>query len=126
MKKIDKLVSLIIPELENLELVKSKHYNDTSIVSNRSYQANPYLRDSSGMVIATLLDAHDSSYYELRIVSARIENMDMIMGLLDKTDQEIFALKIAYVILPDLVDNYGEVVVSSIYPNHFISYIVYR
>jgi hypothetical protein len=126
MKKIDKLVSLIIPELENLELVKSKHYNDTSIVSNRSYQANPYLRDSSGMVIATLLDAHDSSYYELRIVSARIENMDMIMGLLDKTDQEIFALKIAYVILPDLIDNYGEVVVSSIYPNHFISYIVYR
>ena len=126
MKKIDKLVSLIIPELENLELVKSKHYNDTGIVSNRSYQANPYLRDSSGMVIATLLDDHDSSYYELRIVSARIENMDMIMGLLDKTDQEIFALKIAYVILPDLVDNYGEVVVSSIYPNHFISYIVYR
>jgi hypothetical protein len=118
MKKIDKLVSLIIPELENLDLVKSKHYNDNSIVSN--------LRDSSGMVIATLLDDHDSSYYELRIVSARIENMDMIMGLLDKTDQEIFALKIAYVILPDLVDNYGEVVVSSIYPNHFISYIVYR
>jgi hypothetical protein len=118
MKKIDKLVSLIIPELENLDLVKSKHYNDHNTVSD--------LRDPSGRVIATLLDDHDSSYYELRIVSARIENMNMILGLLDRTDQEIFALKIAYVILPDLIDYYGEVVVSSIYPNHFISYIVYR
>ena len=122
MKKIDKLVSLILPELEteleNLDLVKSKHYNDHNTVSD--------LRDSSGRVIATLFDEHDSSYYELRIVSSGIENMNMILGLLDRTDQEIFALKIAYVILPDLVDYYGEVVVSSIYPNHFISYIVYR
>ena len=118
MKKIDKLVSLILPELENLDLVKSKHYNDHNTVSD--------LRDSSGRIIATFLDNHDAGYYELRIISSRIENLNMILGLLDKVDQEIFALKIAYVILPDLVDNYGEVVVSSIYPNHFISYIVYR
>ena len=118
MKKIDKLVSLILPELENLDIVKSKHYNVHNTVSD--------LRDSSGRIIATLLEDQDSSYYELRIVSSRIENMDMILGLLDRTDQEIFALKIAYVILPDLIDNYGEVVVSNIYPNHFISYIVYR
>ena len=122
MKKIDKLVSLILPELENLELVRGSRYDD----DDNTVSDLTDLRDSSGRVIATLFDDHDSSYYELRIVSSGIENMNMILGLLDRTDQEIFALKIAYVILPDLVDYYGEVVVSSIYPNHFISYIVYR
>lgn len=122
MKKIDKLVSLILPELENLELVRGSRYDD----DDNTVSDLTDLRDSSGRVITTFLDNHDAGYYELRVISSRIENLNMILGLLDKVDQEIFALKIAYVILPDLVDYYGEVVVSSIYPNHFISYIVYR
>jgi hypothetical protein len=117
MDKINKLASLITPELVNLEFEKKQYDENNDLIR---------LKDPSGRVVGVFLNSKNNDCYELRISTPNIKNMDTIMSMLSNEDQIRFALKITNMILPDLVDNYGNVVVTSIQPNNHVTYRIYK
>ena len=117
MDKINKLASLITPELVNLEFEKKQYDENNDLIR---------LKDPSGRVVGVFLNSKNNDCYELRISTPNIKNMDTILSILNNEDQITLALKIVYMILPELVDNYGNVVVTSIQPNNHVTYRIYK
>ena len=115
MDKIDKLVSLILPELENLEVIHKK--NDDGTISMG-------LKKPSGNIIAVL---NNQNYVipQFRIYTPNIENMDTIINILDIKDRLDFSGQIAHVLLSKLLDNYDRMEIAGMTPNQFVSYNIF-
>jgi hypothetical protein len=117
MDKINKLASLITPELVNLKFEKKEHDKNNDITS---------LMDPSGRVVGVFINSKNSDYYELKIITPDIKNMDTIMSMLSNEDQIRFALKITNMILPDLVEYHSGVEITGIQPDYYITYRIYK
>jgi hypothetical protein len=117
MDKINKLASLITPELVNLEFEKKQYDENNDLIR---------LKDPSGRVVGVFLNSKNNDCYELRISTPNIKNMDTIMSMLSNEDQIRFALKITNMILPDLVEYHSGVEITGIQPNNHVTYRIYK
>ena len=118
MDNLDKFVSLISSEFEDLKVLHKKYDNDK--ISMMS------LINRYDDMIVVLTDVKYHPIILFKIHTSRIKNMDTVLNILDEKDRLDVSDRIAHILLSKLLDNYSNIELDEWVPNKSITYYIHR